>query len=916
MNSHTLNLNGIWDFAYRREGSAYPSEEEFCAAMSVPGCWDDQLDRLKHTEVWSRDVSFNPDYRKIEYPLGSGKPFDTALAYLIGTGWYRRRLFIPERNRGHVIFLDLPEIISDVTVYINGHQAAVHQNHMTGLRVPIHSYIHYGRENEICLAVSNRRRNVLSCGTRGYKGFSGGIYGDVSVHTADLCAVQSVYAYPDPSLCKLCFEVQTVQAEPAQITLQWRLDNPEGVTVKEGQYAVHGETVRFSCDASGLQYWSDQNPFLYHLRIELYDGQRLLDEVCQPFGLRLSQTDGMRILLNHTPVLLRGLTEHAYYPLTCTAPLDKNFYLQAVRRFKEIGFNWIRFHTTVPPEPYLDACDELGMLVQVEAPNQFTERMWTEILLKCRRHPCVILYCGGNEVRLTDEIIQRLEWCAGEQKALAPDALFSPMHALAYADWLLEEPDETIEREPLPHNPRKMDWLRSFSDVLQPQKHIGIDCLEARWQELEPLVAFYQKPYTSHEVGIYDSYINLDLENRYEGTRIGTQLYAGAREYLRRRGLLRNAPLYYRNSCLWSAVTRKICLERIRLCEGIAGYDYLGAIDHHWHRCGYTPGILNEFYEYKPGEDRRDILRYNGESLVLLDAGLYRNLYCGQSRELAAYASVYGGSEISGALLSWRLVGESGRCYQAGQLSLGRVETHRKSFLANICFTAPELDAPQRCRLQVALQSRDYYLENEYDFWVYPQDEADSTGLLICQAPQSDLLERIHNGDDALLLHPLGMKTTPLSYAKMLAGRTIGNTATVIYDHPAMERFPHEGWCDLQFYPLMENSCSTVFEDDAPLAFDPIIETVSSYKLIFKQAALFEFSLGKGRLLVCTLNLDGSDPAQTALLSGLLTYMKSERFRPRHSLTLDEAESFLLGSGTMNLDYSQDTGLDGNAVLS
>ena len=63
-----------------------------------------------------------------------------------------------------------------------------------------------------------------------------------------------------------------------------------------------------------------------------------------------------------------GLTDHGYFPLTCTPPMDTAYYRKAVQKYQEIGFNWIRFHTTAPHEAYLDACDELGMMVQVEAP--------------------------------------------------------------------------------------------------------------------------------------------------------------------------------------------------------------------------------------------------------------------------------------------------------------------------------------------------------------------------------------------------------------------------------------------------------------------------------------------------------------------------------------------------------------------
>ena len=80
-----LDLCGLWDFAYRADRTfdldTLPSDQEFCTDMPIPGYWDDHLDRLKHTSLWSRDVRFNPNYRQIEYPLGSGKPFDTSLLF-------------------------------------------------------------------------------------------------------------------------------------------------------------------------------------------------------------------------------------------------------------------------------------------------------------------------------------------------------------------------------------------------------------------------------------------------------------------------------------------------------------------------------------------------------------------------------------------------------------------------------------------------------------------------------------------------------------------------------------------------------------------------------------------------------------------------------------------------------------------
>jgi len=68
----------------------------------------------------------------------------------------------------------------------------------------------------------------------------------------------------------------------------------------------------------------------------------------------------------------------------------------------------------------------------------------------------------------------------------------------------------------------------------------------------------------------------------------------------------------------------------------------------------------------------------------------------------------------------------------------------------------------------------------------------------------------------------------------------------MIANHPLMERFPHDGYCDWQFYPmLVPGGGATAVQFDAlPEAFDPILEVVNTYKQISRQAALFEWRVG------------------------------------------------------------------------
>lgn len=913
MDNH-LNLCGLWEFAYRADRSFdlthLPSDPEFCTEMPIPGYWDDHIDRLKTTSVWSRDVRFNPGYRMIEYPLGTGKPFDTSLPFLLGNGWYRRRIQIPADWENHVVLLRIAGAKMDLAVWINGKPVILHQNHLVGLCLPIQDMLFPGQTNELILGVSNLRQNLIGCETRGYKGFSAGIYGPVSIEVSPHYAITDLYVYPDSDLSTLHMEVEGTGLESSSLRFHWKIqESPDSSPILQGI----AEAARFSCSARDLTPWSEQNPILYYLEIQAYLGNTPCGKYAQRFGLRRMQTQGQAILLNGIPTLLRGLTEHGYFPLTCTPPMDKVYYRRAVRRYQEIGFNWIRFHTTVPHEAYLEACDELGMLVQVEAPNGFDETLWEQILRRCRRHPSVILYCCGNEVPLTDPLLDQLERCRLLQQRLVPDALFSPMEALPGADWMPDGSD--LSDEPLPHNPQKMSRLRAMSDVLEPQKHIGIDRPETRWQDLEPLVAFYGKPYLSHEVGILDTYLSLDLEKRYEGTRIGTSLFSGARALLQAAGLLDSAPLYYRHSCYWSAVLRKLFIERLRLTRGVSGYDYLGAIDCHWHRCGYTPGILNEFHEYKPGENASQILRYNDESLLLTDLGIHRNYRCGEDISFSVFSSVYGIHTEGPAVLEMRLTGSHQNLYWYASRDISRVPLYEKILLQEVTLTTPTLPQPDSCHLKLTLTGPDYVLENEYSLWLFPSVKPSLQDVRVFHHADSDPIPFLQSGGRALILSPLKMSRQPLHFYKLLAGRPVGTTATVLHDHPIWQGFPQEGWCDLQFYPMMESACSVVFDEHLPLPFHPILETVHSYKFIRKQAAIFEFSVGTGRALVCTLCLSGTDPAQEYLLAQTLNYMRSSAFYPVDRLTPEEAMQSLLAGQSHTDTEDPDTGLDGNAVL-
>jgi beta-galactosidase len=234
-------------------------------------------------------------------------------------------------------------------------------------------------------------------------------------------------------------------------------------------------------------------------------------------------------------------------------------------------------------------------------------------------------------------------------------------------------------------------------------------------------------------------------------------------------------------------------------------------------------------------------------------------------------------------------------------------------------WTMTELSEPAKVTLSVQLEGDEYALANHWEFWVFPTsrpgagiaaDEAirarlgphyaglrpiamgERKGLRLVSNLDPDTMDSLAGGGDALLLGSGPFPTLPTSFQMSQTGRVRGNLATIIADHPLMRRFPHDSYCDWQFYSMLEGASAVNFNELA-VPFDPILEVASSFKLIFKQASLFEWRVGRGRLLVWTLNFDPSDAAAGYLLDSIVQYMQGAEFAPRTAVTPAQIERLI-----------------------
>src|SRR5690606_28874064 len=160
--------------------------------------------------------------------------------------------------------------------------------------------------------------------------------------------------------------------------------------------------------------WSPERPALYLAKIELYDGDRLVDVDSVRFGIREVKVNAHGgFMLNGKSRKIKGVClHHDLGPLG--AAINKAALKRQLLIMKEMGADAIRTAHNMPSPWQMELCDELGLMVMAESfdewkaakckngYNRFFDE-WAERdlvnLIRCHRnHPSIVMWSIGNEV--------------------------------------------------------------------------------------------------------------------------------------------------------------------------------------------------------------------------------------------------------------------------------------------------------------------------------------------------------------------------------------------------------------------------------------------------------------------------------------------------------------------------------------
>ncbi|SFR29185.1 Glycosyl hydrolases family 2 [Lentzea waywayandensis] len=355
----------------------------------------------------------------ISMPRRADAPGGAAAGYFPGgTFEYRKDLRAEESDRGRCFFLEFDGVYRGAMVYVNGALAGQHAFGYSRFTVRIDPYLRFGAVNEI------RVECRAHLDSRWYTG--AGIYRDVRlivkepVHIAvDGVRVSTPDIETDQAVVEIETEVVNTAAVTTTLVLASAVDEGGVVDVARDRCpatVLPGERVivRHRLYVADPALWSVEAPSLYTARLQLRDGDRVLDEHTVEFGIRRVQVDprkGLRI--NGRTVKLRGAClHHDNGPLGAAA--IQRAEERRVELLKAAGFNAIRSSHNPASSALLEACDRLGMLVMDETFDVWTsgktdfdyagdfhewwERDVAALVAKDFNHPSVILYSIGNEI--------------------------------------------------------------------------------------------------------------------------------------------------------------------------------------------------------------------------------------------------------------------------------------------------------------------------------------------------------------------------------------------------------------------------------------------------------------------------------------------------------------------------------------
>lgn len=783
-----------------------------------------------------------------------------------------------------------------------------------------------------------------------------GITGKIELQLYDETYLSDIQIYPNQS--QYTFEIAAkvngkLQGEVTVTTYAYNESfEHEPISII---YNITDQTLSMTYKLAELpQLWSEFNPSLYMLRLQVHRDGKLLDTNEIVTGFREFKATGRKFTINGRTTFLRGKHDGLVFPLTGFAPTTVDEWQHVLKIAMSYGFNHYRFHTCCPPEAAFTAADILGIYMEPELPFWGTITDETDenhnqaeqdylisegfaILQRFGNHPSFVMMSLGNELWGSKERLnailkgyrdydnRHLYTQGSNNFFFTPDILenedffcgvrFARDRLIRGSFAMCDAPQGYIQTD-LPSTMKDYD-ADIVPTVVAKEHETTIDredSIQIQFgTEMKTVKTGNNQvglisniPVISHEIGQFAMYPNFNEIEKYTGP-LKARNFEVFRERLATRGMEHLAESYFQASGQLAVACYKEELEATFRSRQLAGFHLLDLQDFPGQGTALV-GILDAFMDSKELISPEEWRTFCSATVLLARFDRY-NYVSGEQFKAHIELADYSEQPLKQFKLSWKLATDQ------ADLASGYMDVHTNDSsnhieIGELTIVLPQVNEMMKVSLSLAIKHT--HIVKSYDLWLYPNEKLhDSEQVIVLEELTAEAEELLEQGHRVILLPNPDklLHTVKGDYcsdfwcypmfrsisANMNKPEPIGTLGLFIdHKHPALKDFACEAHSTYPWWNIVMNSSSLIL-DCLPASLNPIVQTIDNFERNHKLGLLLECKVGRGSLLVMAIH--ASRVKETIegkqLLNSLFKYASSDSFAPIAQLQIDELRDLL-----------------------